>query len=313
MTTGKQPITMPALADAIMIEPNAQIPTWFGVGGRADRLARPRNIAQLKRCIELDPASRILGVGANLLVDDDGVVELVVTLSERELCDWDFDAPGGLVMVMAGANLPRLILEACRRGRAGLEGLGGIPATVGGAARMNAGGTFGEFGNAVRTVHAIDRSGRDVRLTREQAGFGYRRSNLGERIVVSVELELPEDDPKKLRDKLKEVMEYKKRSQPMAERSAGCVFKNPTLTADLHDVGAAGQRVSAGMLIDRAGCKGLGIGGASISRRHANFVVTSDGAGARDVIELVGEVQRRVLDAFGVGLEPEIVVWRREQ
>jgi UDP-N-acetylmuramate dehydrogenase len=231
------------------------------------------------------------------------------------LCGWDFDVPGepGIVRAMAGANLPRLILEACRRGRSGLEGLGGIPATVGGAARMNAGGTFGEIGNAVRAVHAIDRAGCEVTFTREQAGFGYRRSNLGDVVIVSVDLDLGEDDPKKLRDRLKEVMEYKKRSQPMAERSAGCVFKNPTLAADLPAIGAAGQRVSAGMLIDRAGCKGLGIGGASVSTRHANFVVTSDDASAHDVIELIDEVKRRVLDAHGVELEPEVVIWRREQ
>jgi UDP-N-acetylmuramate dehydrogenase len=306
---------MTALADAILFEPNAELPTWFGVGGRADRLARPRDVAQLKRCVELDPAVRILGDGANLLVDDEGVVELVVTMSEPGLSGWDYDVPGepGIVRAMAGANLPRLVLDACRHGRSGLEGLGGIPATVGGAARMNAGGTFGEFGNAVRAVHAIDRAGRDVTLSREQAGFAYRHSNLRDLLIVAVDLDLGEDDPKKLRDRLKEVMEYKKRSQPMAARSAGCVFKNPTLACELKDIGAAGQRVSAGMLIDRAGCKGLGIGGASVSDRHANFVVTSAGAGARDVIELMDEVKRRVLDTFGVALEPEVVVWRRER
>jgi len=307
---------MHTLAEPIQIEHNAEIPTWFGVGGRADRLVRPANVAQLRRCIELDPSARILGDGANLLVDDEGVVELVVAFSERDLCKWWFDGPKGdepgVVGAMAGANLPRLILDACRRGRSGLEGLGGIPATVGGAARMNAGGSFGEFAGAVRAVHAIDRAGRDVRLTREQAGFGYRQSALAELIIVSVELELGEDDPLKLRARLKEVMEYKKRSQPMAERSAGCVFKNPTLLSDLPDIASAGTRVSAGMLIDRAGCKGLGIGGAIVSDRHANFVVTSDGAGARDVIELIDEVKRRVHDTYGVTLEPEVVVWRRD-
>lgn len=306
---------MTTLADAILIEPNAELPTWFGVGGRADRLARPRNVAQLRRCIEIDPRSRILGDGANLLVDDDGVVELVVALSEPDLSSWDFDVPGepGLVRAMAGANLPRLILEACRRGRSGLEGLGGIPATVGGAAVMNAGGAFGEFGSAVRAVHAIDRAGRDVMLSREQAGFGYRRSSLRDLVIIAVDLDLGEDDPKKLRERLKDVMEYKKKSQPMAARSAGCVFKNPTLAAELKDIGAAGQRVSAGMLIDRAGCKGLGIGGATVSDRHANFVVTGAGGCARDVIELMDEVKRRVFDTFGVELEPEVVVWRRDQ
>jgi UDP-N-acetylmuramate dehydrogenase len=106
-------------------------------------------------------------------------------------------------------------------------------------------------------------------------------------------------------------MAYKKDSQPMAERSAGCAFKNPTLAADISGAGVKGSRISAGRLIDLAGCKGLRVGGAHVSERHANFIVTIPGARARDVVELMDEITRRVHDQYGVTLEPEVVVWRR--
>src|SRR5690606_24489569 len=134
------------------------------------------------------------------------------------------------------------------------------------------------------------------------------RSNL---IITAVELALKPDDPLILRQRLKEVMAYKTDSQPMAERSAGCAFKNPTLAADITGVGVKGARVSAGRLIDMAGCKGLRVGGAEVSERHANFIVTHRHACARDVIELIDEVARRVHDQYGVDLETEVVIWRR--
>jgi UDP-N-acetylmuramate dehydrogenase len=106
-------------------------------------------------------------------------------------------------------------------------------------------------------------------------------------------------------------MAYKKASQPMADNSAGCCFKNPTLAADLEGVAAAGTRVSAGLLIDRAGLKGVAVGGARVSERHGNFVVTSPGARARHVIDLMALIVRGVHDRFGVTLEPEVVIWSR--
>src|SRR5690606_34518042 len=127
------------------------------------------------------------------------------------------------------------------------------------------------------------------------------------------------EDPAAIRARLKDVMAYKKGSQPMAENSAGCCFKNFTLDRDFEATRpggervalGAGDRVPAGLLIDLAGCKGLSVGGATVSARHANFIVTAAGARARDVIELMGEVKRRVREAFGIELEPEVVVWSR--
>lgn len=293
------------------IERNAPIPTWFGIGGRADRLAQPANLEQLRICLSEDPAARILGDGANLLVDDDGVGELVVLLNQRPFTGISIDRSRGRVIAGAGANLPKLILETVRQGLAGLEGLGGIPATLGGAVVMNAGGAFGQIADAVGKVHAFDRAGREVVLERDEIDFSYRHSGLNHLVLTSIELDLREEDPVALRARLKEVMDYKKGSQPMADRSAGCVWKNPTLAAEVPGIGHAGDRVSAGMLLDRAGCKGLAVGGASISPRHANFVVTDLGAKARDVLGLMDQARQRVLETFGVMLEPEVVIWKR--
>ncbi|MCC6285951.1 MAG: UDP-N-acetylmuramate dehydrogenase [Phycisphaerales bacterium] len=298
--------------DELTITRDAEIGTWFGIGGRADRLARPANEGQLRACLQIDPGLRVLGEGANLLVDDDGVRSLVVRLDDESWRRVEFDAPSGVVRARAGADLPRLILDCARRGLAGLEGLGGIPASVGGAVVMNAGGRFGEIGGAIASVRAMSREGREVLLRRESCRFGYRSSALSDLIVLEAEFQLTPADPGDVRERLKEVMAYKKTSQPMGDRSAGCCFKNPMLRAPVPDVGDAGQRVPAGMLIDRAGCKGLAIGGARVSERHANFIVTSPGARARDVIALMRELQRRVADAFGVRIEPEVAIWRRD-
>jgi UDP-N-acetylmuramate dehydrogenase len=296
----------------LIVERDAEIGTWFGIGGRADRLARPANEEQLRACLDVDGALRVLGEGANLLVDDAGVSALVVRLDHAWWRHTEFDEASGVVRARAGADLPRLILDCARRGLAGLEGLGGIPASVGGAAVMNAGGRFGEIGEAIRSVRALTRDGRVVTRTRDDCRFGYRESALGELIVLEVEFALARTDSGAVRARLKDVMAYKKERQPMADRSAGCCFKNPTLRESVPDIGDAGQRVPAGMLIDRAGCKGLAVGGASVSERHANFIVTAPGARARDVMALMRTLQGRVFDAFGIRIEPEIAIWRRD-
>lgn len=299
--------------NAVVIERDAPLSTWFGIGGRADRLARPRSIEDLLRCVRLDPALRVLGDGANLLVHDEGVSELVVCLSDPRWERTEIDQRTGRVVAGAGVSLPRLIKATIEAGLSGLEGLGGIPATVGGAVIMNAGGRFGQIGDAVQSVHAVDRAGIEVVRDRREIRFEYRRSGLHELILTSVEFMLSPSDPAALRQRHKEVMEYKTGSQPLSADSAGCVFKNPLLASDLEGIGARGERVSAGRLIDLAGCKGLSVGGASVSERHGNFIVTSRGCLAADVLELMERVRARVADRFGVMIEPEIVVWRRDR
>lgn len=295
----------------VRIERDAPIPTWFKIGGRADRLARPKSEAELAQCVRLDPELRVLGDGANLLVHDEGVRELVVVLSEPVWKKIEVDERTGRVVAGAGASLPRLIKATIDAGLAGIEGLGGIPATVGGAVIMNAGGKFGQIGDVVQCVRGLDRSGLAVVRDRREIAFDYRRSGLGDIIITSVELMLAPSDAGELKARHLEVMAYKKDSQPLAADSAGCVFKNPTLAADVEGIAAKGARVSAGMLIDRAGCKGMSVGGATVSERHGNFIVTAPGCRAADVLVLMERVQRRVAETYGVAIEPEIVVWRR--
>ncbi len=305
-----------SVAEGLELLEHAEVPTWFGVGGRADRLARPGTVEQLRRALEIDADLRVLGDGANLLVADGGVRELVVVLSGA-LSAWTIEPAeaGGVVRVVAGAgaNLPKLITDTVRRGLEGLEALAGIPASVGGAAVMNAGGKFGAMGEFVHAVRAVERrSGKVLTLRREEIAFAYRHSSLAGMPIVLTHVEFAlkaSADAAATRKRLLEVMEYKATTQPMAERSAGCCFKNPTLARDVDGVGAAGARVSAGMLIDRAGCKGMSVGGATVSDRHANFFLAGPGCTATDLITLMRTVRARVAERFGVTLEPEVVVW----
>ena len=309
---------MPATAD-LKIQPHAPIPTWFGIGGGADRLARPSSIDDLRRCLELDANLKVFGDGANLLVDDPGVAELVVELTEPAFTFTRLD-PSGRVSAGAGVNLFDLINATVRAGLGGLEGLAGIPATIGGAAIMNAGGKFGQCSDFVAGVHAIDHRGRTVTLERPQIAFGYRRSGLNDLLITSVDFTLKPGDAAALRQRQKEVMAYKKGTQPLAANSAGCAFKNPEVSRALVEklspehldpAGAPVQRLGAGLLLDRAGCKGMTVGGARISEHHANFLTTSRDATARHVIDLMARAAAQVKDKFGVSLEREVVVWER--
>lgn len=297
---------MSALATSMVMQ-DAKIPTWFGIGGRADHFAQPTTVEDLGALLEAFRGApvRVLGDGANLLVDDEGVDGLVISLAKLDDVEMGAEREGFL-RVGAGVNLPKLITHCVREGLAGLETLAGIPASVGGAVRMNAGGAFGEIGPLVHAVEAIDLAGGYVRLERPDLRFGYRTSGLERVIITHVELRLepvaPDEQPA-LRQKLKDVMAYKKHSQPMASDSAGCVFKNPLI---------GGVRTSAGKLIDLAGCKGQAEGGAEVSSVHANFIVTEDGCTARHVLDLMQRVKGRVQEAHAVALEPEIVIWTRE-
>lgn len=311
---------MATTVHSIPLQTDAPIPTWFGIGGGADVLALPRTVDELLACLDMDPGCRVLGEGANLLVHDAGVGGVVVRLAQGAFRN--IEKPPGregkpdsetvVWRVGAGVDLRRLITDSVRAGLSGLEGLGGIPASIGGALVMNAGGSFGQIADSVRRVFVVSRRGERLTLERETIGFGYRQSGLEGYIVTGCEIGLRRGDPARLRERLKQVMAHKKVTQPMAADSAGCCFKNPTLGRTIEDIGESGDRVGAGLLIDRAGCKGLAVGGARVSTRHANFFPVEKGAHAADVIGLMEEVERRVLDAFGVRLEREVIVWQRE-
>lgn len=299
---------MSGVASQPEILEDAPISTWFGIGGGADRLCRVRSADDVAWCVREHDAVRVLGDGANLLVDDAGVGSLV--LDTAGLADVDIDATSGRVFAGAGVRLPQLITRTVREGLGGLEVLAGIPASVGGATKMNAGGRFGSIADVIAAVYVVREDGAVARIERSSLAYGYRVSGI-QGVIVGAEFSLIPGDPVALRDRLKSCMAYKKSSQPMGEPSAGCCFKNPVLEQSIEGVGEAGARVSAGMLIDRAGCKGIRVGGARVSESHANFLVTGDEARAADVVALMHEVVRRVNDRFGVPLEREVVVWSR--
>ena len=294
------------------VEPDAPLGprTWFGVGGRADALVRPRSTEALQtlvsRCHRDGIELRVLGEGANLLVADEGVGGVVVHLDHACFRECSLNRRGGVeaVRAMAGADLAKLIIDSTRIGLEGLEGLAGIPASIGGAVRMNAGGAFGAISDRLHSVAVIDRRGEVAIHPAADLAMGYRRCRLPGPVLLWAAFRLDEGDPVALRTRVKEVFAYKRSTQPLADHSAGCMFRNPEAEID-------GVRRGAGWLIDQAGLKGASVGGASVSRQHANFFTVAPGATASELLELSSLVADRVFERFGIRLEREVVVWRR--
>ncbi len=284
--------------------------TWYGVGGRADALVRPRSEAALatllRRCHRNSVRVRALGSGANLLVADEGVDGVVVMLDAPCWKELRLNAEGPVTMarVGAGRDLGKTIHDTARASLAGLEPLIGIPAQVGGAIRMNAGGKFGAIGDVVRSVGLVSWDGTERAYSHDEIRFGYRHSELPPGIVTWAVLALSPADPVELRERSKAISAYKASVQPLSANSAGCMYRNPVDPA-------SGQRVSAGLLIDRAGLKGTRVGGAVVSPQHGNFICAEPGARAQDIIDLSALVAEETFRRTGIRLEREVVFWRR--
>jgi len=284
-----------------IVEPNHPLAphTWYRLGGPADYFIRPRNATELKaivlRCNENHIPLYILGFGSNLLVSDEGVRGAVIQLQGEEFGKTEFN--GSEVTAWAGAELSKLVLDCVQKELSGVEALTGIPGSVGGAVRMNAGGQFGDIGSAVEAVTLMDIHGTVFEKRKPELIFDYRCVNIRARFILNAQLKLTPGDPEKIMRTIKESWIYKKNSQPLNTRNCGCVFKNPS--------GAA-----AGALIDRAGLKGHQIGGAVVSEKHANFIVAKDGCASRDVMQLIEVIRKRVREQFDVELELELEVWK---
>lgn len=296
---------------AVRVESDAPLAahTWFGIGGRADVLVHPLHedalATLMRRCHQSEVPVRILGSGANLLVADEGVDGVVVKLDAPAFRDVRSNAEGalGVLRVGAGADLAKLVQDCARRGLEGLSAMAGIPASAGGAIRMNAGGRYGAIGDVVHGVCMLLPDGSRVVYAREELRFDYRMSSLPGGVIVWCTLALTEDDPVRVRERVKEIFNYKKSTQPLADHSAGCMFRNP--------IGPDGERVSAGLLIDRAGLKGERVGGACVSDRHGNFITVAPGARTADIEALTRTIRARVRETSGIELETEVVFWRR--
>ncbi len=277
--------------------------TWYGVGGPARVLAHPSSLQQLatlaQRCHEKKIPVYVLGDGANLLVADEGVQGIVVKLDDPAFKQVTIDTNTGLVTAGAGVDLKALVLDTAKAGLSGLECLAGIPATVGGAVKMNAGGAYGDIGRSVNRVQMMDAAGQSYSRDRDDLVFSYRKTNIVGKFITEVEFTLTPDDPQALVKRVKEIFAWKSASQPLGAHSAGCAFKNPP-----PEVGA-----SAGQLIDRAGLKGFRVGSAEVSQIHANFVLVHKPGKASDIIAVMKHIEQTVLAKFAVKLEREVVIW----
>ena len=284
--------------------------TWFSVGGRADVLLKPRTVDALgtltRRCHENEIPLRILGSGANLLIMDEGVDGVVVQLDQPAFREVSYNAEGAVEVMraMAGADLSKTMHESVRRGLSGLQQMAGIPASVGGAIHMNAGGAFGSVGDNVHAVACLDERGETVVYPASELTFEYRTTNLPERPILWAAFGMEPDDPQKLRERVKAIFDYKKSTQPMADASAGCTFKNPIDPE-------SGLRVSAGKLIDQAGLKGHRIGSAEVSTLHGNFLHVLPGGSANDLMRLIDHVREAVASDCSIELSTEIAIWGR--
>jgi len=272
--------------------------TWYGLGGPADYFIRPKTIEQLKevvkRCNENKVPIYVLGFGSNLLISDDGLRAAVIKLETDKFAQIQFD--GEMITAWAGAELAKLVLTCVQKGLSGIEALTGIPGSIGGAIKMNAGGNFGDIGATVETVSLMDNQGNIFEKSKPVLMFDYRKTNITAKFILNARMQLSAADPEQIMRTVKEAWIYKKNSQPLNTKNSGCIFKNP-------------RGVSSGALIDRAGLKGLQIGGAIVSEKHANFIIAQQGCKSRDVMRLVDAVKQRVKEKFDIELELEIEIW----
>lgn len=276
--------------------------TTIRTGGPAEYFARPGTIAQLEGLLAWAARSGlevgVVGSGSNLLVADVGVRGLVLKL-DRELATIELDGPAGDRMLCGGgARLPAVAAAAARAGLSGIEFGVSIPGTVGGAVRMNANAYGGALADVLDWVEVVSATGAD-RRTPDQLGFRYRRSNLaaGE-IVARARFRLRPADSADVRATLAGLRERRRQAQPAGIRTFGSTFKNPD------DPRAQGR--TAGQLLDAAGCRGLRVGDAGFSGKHANFVENHGGATTADVVALMAAGRERVSRRFGIELEPEV-------
>jgi UDP-N-acetylmuramate dehydrogenase len=279
--------------------------TSLKIGGPADIFAIPQNLLSLRNMHINLGKSKIpflpLGGGTNILVMDGGIEGAVISF--RSFKKTDVLSENGVdvyLFVEAGTPLQRLVNFSRESGYSGLEGLVGIPGTVGGAICGNAGAFGYEMKDVLISVDIMDAEGRVEKIKTERIDFGYRSSSISaDGMILSTEIKLKKDKKEDVSAKVDDFLKRKRQKQPIREPSAGCVFKNPS-------------GLYAGKLIDEAGCKGMRIGNVEVSTIHANFFINKGGATASDFISLMEKVAQRVKEKIGVILEPEIKIVGRD-
>lgn len=270
--------------------------TTFQIGGPADLLVLPHSVQELQDCMDVLNGYGIrpfvLGLGSNVLIQDGGMRGVVLCLKELQE---EQHCKGTTITMSAGYTLKEVSEYAQRESLSGLEFAVGIPGSLGGAVFMNAGAYDGEMDQVVTGVDAVDMRGHLHHYSREELQFAYRHSRFHEHheIIVRVTMELQAGNPSDIQNRMDELTEKRESKQPLEHASAGSTFKRP-------------PGYYAGTLIDQTGLKGLSVGPAEVSVKHAGFVVNRGGATANDVLGVIHEVQKRIHAAHGVQLEPEV-------
>lgn len=288
--------------------------TTFRIGGKAKFFIEPLDDISLGRLLKLFRKNgiqwRIIGAGSNLLVNDRGIDEPIISLkhcrnsvagiSEKAVFSFEGSRISKIrISVGAGTSLKRLLGLCIRMGWSGCEFLSGIPATVGGAVFMNAGTKDGSISEIIRKVELMNSEGEIYTVPMDSLPTGYRHSGIPSgHVVLGAEMELTEDFPEKVLSRIRSAVLRRKSTQPLTYPSAGCIFRNPPEGYP-----------PAGWLIDRCGLKGYRIGGAQVSTVHANWIVNIGGARASDVMALIEHVKEKVFHVFGIMLEEEIKIW----
>lgn len=273
--------------------------TTFRIGGPAECYAVTDDAAEIRAlisvCREEGVPFTVIGNGSNLLVSDDGVKGLVIRLEGSRTEETATPDGKTCFKVSAGTLLSGFAKAICRDGFTGMEFATGIPGSVGGAVVMNAGAYGGEIRDCLVNAEVLTADGEVLSLTGEQLELSYRHSNVTERgyIVISASFALEKGNPDAIRATVEELAGKRKDKQPLEFPSAGSTFKRP-------------EGYFAGKLIDDCGLRGFTVGGAQVSEKHCGFVINRGGATAEDVLGLIGAVQKKVLEQFGVLLEPEV-------
>lgn len=278
-----------------LLEPMSEH-TSLGIGGPADFFFRPADVQDIRPIMqwirENKLAFKVVGNGTNILVSDRGVRGAVLELSSA--CR-DIRFEGARLVAPAGTKLGAALERAAQAGLSGLEATVGIPGTVGGSIVTNAGTDTGSMGDLIEQIIVMDERGEVFPIAREHLEYSYRYSSLmgSSLVVLEARLRLEPDEPREIRAKIERLRLKRAQRQPLRARSAGSVFKNP-------------EFIAAGKLLDRAGAKGMRIGDAQVSYKHANFIVNRGQATANDLRNLMEQLQALVLRTYGIWLEPEI-------
>jgi UDP-N-acetylmuramate dehydrogenase len=272
--------------------------TSLGIGGTTDllRITKHESIPDLLHLLDANHIPhKFLGGGSNLLVGDNELPWVVLQLVSPEP---DVVLEGNFAHVDAAADLGRTVTFCAKHNLGGMEGLIGVPGSVGGALRMNAGAYGMQISSHVREVRLYRAATRQIETLRaHQISFEYRHTSFApDDMMLAVKLELPSKPYNEILKGIRICNEKRRSSQPLGQKSAGCIFRNP-------------PGASAGRMIDELGLKGFSVGDARVSDRHANFFVNAGHASAKDMLALIADVRERVQKSFGVALENEVVVW----